>query len=144
MTTENLDSLRDALLAEIKSAVELDTLEAIRVAALGKQGSVTGLLKGLGKAAPEDRKELGQSINNVKVAVNDAITARKEELEAGALDERLVAEAIDVTLPARPAQDGCIHPISQTIDEMLAIFCEMDSKSPKGLISKPTSIISRP
>jgi phenylalanyl-tRNA synthetase alpha chain len=136
MTTENLagnlDSLRDTLLAEIDGAAELDTLEAIRVAALGKQGSVTGLLKGLGKAAPEDRKELGQAINNVKVAVNDALASRKENLEAGALDERLVAEAIDVTLPVRPSQDGRIHPISQTIDEMLAIFCEMGFEVAEG------------
>jgi phenylalanyl-tRNA synthetase alpha chain len=132
MTTENLDSLRDTLLAEIDGAAELDTLEAIRVAALGKQGSVTGLLKRLGKAAPEDRKELGQAINNVKVAVNDALASRKENLEAGVLDERLVAEAIDVTLPVRPSQDGRIHPISQTIDEMLAIFCEMGFEVAEG------------
>ncbi|MBK19040.1 MAG: phenylalanine--tRNA ligase subunit alpha [Rhodospirillaceae bacterium] len=125
MTTENLDTLRDSLLAEIEGAANLEALEDIRVAALGKQGTVTGLLKSLGQAAPENRKALGQSINNVKSAVNDALTERKTQLEAGALDERLIAEAIDVTLPVRPQQEGRIHPISQTIDEMVAIFCEM-------------------
>ena len=68
----------------------------------------------------------------MKVAVNDALASRKENLEAGALDERLVAEAIDVTLPVRPSQDGRIHPISQTIDEMLAIFCEMGFEVAEG------------
>ena len=132
MTTEDLDSLRDTLLAEIDGAADLDALEATRVAALGKQGSVTELLKALGKAAPENRKALGQAINNMKVVVNDALAARKEDLEAGALDERLIAEAIDVTLPVRPSQDGRVHPISQTIDEMLAIFCEMGFEVAEG------------
>ena len=125
MTTEDFDSLLATLLAEITEAADLAELEAIRVTALGKQGRVTGLLKGLGQSAPEDRKALGQSINTIKAEVNKAFTARKEGLEAAALDARLVDEAIDVSLPVRPGEDGRIHPISQTIDEMLAIFCEM-------------------
>lgn len=132
MTTEDFDSLRDTLLAEIAEAGDLDELEAIRVTALGKQGRVTGLLKGLGQAAPEDRKALGQSINAIKAEVNKAFTARKEGLEAAALDTRLINEAIDVTLPVRPSEDGRIHPISQTIDEMLAIFCEMGFEVAEG------------
>ena len=132
MTTEDFDSLRDTLLAEIAEAGDLDELEAIRVTALGKQGRVTGLLKGLGQAAPEDRKALGQSINTIKAEVNKAFTARKEGLEAAALDARLVDEAIDVSLPVRPGEDGRIHPISQTIDEMLAIFCEMGFEVAEG------------
>ena len=71
MTTKNLDSLRDGLLSEIASAADLEALEVVRVTALGKQGSLTTLLKGLGKAAPEERKSLGQAINNLKIVVND-------------------------------------------------------------------------
>ena len=132
MTTENLDSLRDTLLAKIAAATDLDALEAIRISALGKQGSITALLKGLGQVASEERKALGQAINAVKATVNNALTVRKEDLEAGALDARLIDEAIDVSLPARPSQDGRIHPISHTIDEMLAIFCEMGFEVAEG------------
>jgi len=132
MTTKNLDSLRDGLLSEIASAADLEALEVVRVTALGKQGSLTTLLKGLGKAAPEERKSLGQAINNLKIVVNDALLSRRENLESEVLDMQLANEAVDVSLPVRPEQDGRIHPISQTIDEMVAIFCEMGFEVAEG------------
>tara|TARA_B100000676_G_C18066743_1_gene841468 strand:+ start:1219 stop:2295 length:1077 start_codon:yes stop_codon:yes gene_type:complete len=132
MTSKNIDNLRDTLLSKIESAADLDSLEDIRVSALGKQGSLTALLKGLGKASPEERKPLGQAINEAKVKINNAIAIRKEFLDAEALDLRLASESVDVTLPVRPEQEGKIHPISQTIDEMVAIFCEMGFQVAEG------------
>ncbi len=125
MTTENLDALRDELLAQIDTAPDLEALAALRVSVLGRQGRITELMKGLGQVAAEERRERGQALNIVKDAVSGAIAARQEALETASLDARLVEERIDMTLPPRPQSAGRIHPISQTIDEMVAIFCEM-------------------
>ena len=132
MTTDNLDSLRDGLLAEVAQAADLEALEALRVSALGKQGRITALMKGLGQVAPEERRARGQALNLVKDAVAEAIAARQEGLESAALDAQLVQERIDMTLPVRPESPGRIHPISQTIDEMVAIFCEMGFEVAEG------------
>jgi phenylalanyl-tRNA synthetase alpha chain len=132
MTTENLDALRDELLVEVDAAPDLEALEALRVSALGRQGRITELMKGLGQVAAEERRERGQALNIVKDAVAGAIASRQEALEAVALDARLVEERIDMTLPPRPQPEGRIHPISQTIDEMVAIFCEMGFEVAEG------------
>ena len=132
MTTENLDALRDELLVEVDAAPDLEALEALRVSALGRQGRITDLMKGLGQVAAEERRERGQALNIVKDAVASAIASRHEALEAIALDARLVEERIDMTLPPRPQPEGRIHPISQTIDEMVAIFCEMGFEVAEG------------
>jgi len=132
MTTENLDALRDELLVEVDAAPDLDALEALRLSALGRQGRITELMKGLGQVAAEERRERGQALNIVKDAVAGAIASRQEALEAVALDARLVEERIDMTLPPRPQPEGRIHPISQAIDEMVAIFCEMGFEVAEG------------
>ena len=132
MTTDNLDSLRDGLLAEVEAAADLDALDALRVSALGKQGQITALMKGLGQVAPEERRARGQALNLVKDAIAEAISARQEGLESAALDAQLIHERIDMTLPPRPESAGRIHPISQTIDEMVAIFCEMGFEVAEG------------
>ncbi len=121
---ENLDELRDDLLSQVKAA-DLEALEDLRVLALGRSGTITEMVKGIGQLKPEDRRSAGQQLNVLKNTIADAIDARKEVLEAEALDAGLAADRIDVTLPQRPASAGRIHPISQTIDEMVAIFCEM-------------------
>ena len=104
----------------------------MRLRALGRAGIITERLKGLGAAPPEERRALGQGLNAVKDAVAEAIAARKDLLESAGLDARLATETIDVTLPPRPELSGHIHPISQTIDEMLAIFCEMGFSVAEG------------
>jgi phenylalanyl-tRNA synthetase alpha chain len=119
------DQLRAELLAAIDAAGDLATLERLRIEALGKKGRVTALMKALGALAADERRAAGVALNELKDAVQAAIDARKRALEEAALDARLADERIDVTLPARPNADGRIHPISQTIDEMVAIFCEM-------------------
>lgn len=122
-----LQTLQDSILAEVASASDEAALEAVRVSALGKKGSVSALLATLGKMSPEERKVQGAAINAVKDAVTAALTARRDVLKSAALDAKLNSESIDVTLPVRetPAEQGRIHPISQVIDELTAIFADM-------------------
>jgi phenylalanyl-tRNA synthetase alpha chain len=122
---EHLDELRAELIGAIENAEDPKALEELRIAALGKKGSVTGLMKGLGAMEPEARKNAGAALNALKDELAAAIDARKKILSAAALDTRLVQEALDVTLPARPEAAGGVHPISQTIDEVTAILGEM-------------------
>ncbi len=122
---EDLDALRGELTASINGAADLDALEAVRVAALGRKGSVTGLMKSLGQLDPSERKAAGQAFNALKDEIAEAIEARKKTLSESGLDARLAEEQVDVTLPARPERSGSIHPISQTIDEVISIFGEM-------------------
>ena len=131
MTTD-LDSVRAELIASVDAADSLDALEAARVAAVGKKGRVGALMKQLGALPAEERKDFGQSVNAVKQAVEAAIAARKDTLQSGALDARLAAERVDVTLPVRPEREGRIHPISQTIDEIVQIFGEMGFRVAEG------------
>ena len=121
----DLDQLRAQALADVAAAATLDQLEAARVAALGKKGSVTGLMKSLGGMGPDERKAAGAALNAARDQIEGALAAAKATLEAKALDERLARERLDVTLPSRPEALGRIHPISQVMDEMSAIFAQM-------------------
>ena len=123
----DIDRLQQSILTDIAAAHDEAALEAVRVAALGKKGSVSELLKTLGTMTPEERKEKGPRINGLKERVNDAIAARRDILKNAALDARLNSETVDVTLPVResPLEQGRIHPISQVIDELTAIFADM-------------------
>jgi phenylalanyl-tRNA synthetase alpha chain len=122
-----LDTLEQSLMAEIAGAADEPAIEAVRVAALGKKGSVSELLKTLGSMAPEERQARGAAINGLKARVTEALTARKSGLRDAAITARLAAEKVDVTLPVRqaPAERGRIHPISQVIDEIAAIFGDL-------------------
>jgi len=123
---ENIEALREEVLAEVEKAVDLAALEEVRISALGKKGRITGLMKNLGKMDPDQRREFGQTLNLVKDQVAGAIDTRKTALEDAALEARLAGERIDVTLSSRPDETaGRIHPISQTIDEIVSIFGEM-------------------
>jgi phenylalanyl-tRNA synthetase alpha chain len=122
---ESLNSIRDEWLRQITATASLDALEQIRVAALGRNGQVTGLLKGLGSLAPEERKARGAAVNKLKDEIEGALGEAKARLDQASLDRRLAEERIDVTLPVKAEHDGRIHPISQTIDELIAIFGEM-------------------
>jgi phenylalanyl-tRNA synthetase alpha chain len=100
-------------------------LEEIRVAAVGKKGEVALAMRELGRMTPEERKTEGPKLNALKDEINAALAARKEALGDAALDERLKAEWLDVTLPARPRPAGTIHPISQVTEEITTIFADM-------------------
>src|SRR6185437_10947326 len=99
--------------------------EAVRVAALGKKGSVSELLKTLGAMSPDERKIQGPRINSLRDTVSDAIIRRKNELADRALDARLKTETVDVSLPPAPSPEGSIHPITQVLDEITGIFADM-------------------
>src|SRR3546814_379544 len=109
---ENLEELQNSLLHRVAAAGDLEALESLRVQALGKKGEVTQRLKTLASLSPDARKEAGQSLNRVKDAVAEAIEARRADLQESALEARLAGEAVDVTLPARPAEIGRIHGVA--------------------------------
>jgi phenylalanyl-tRNA synthetase alpha chain len=122
---DDIDKLRAAALTEINAAASPEALEAVRIAVLGRRGSLTLLMRGLGELDPEARRTAGAALNAVRDDITAAITAAAEQLRRAALDTRLAAERADVTLPVSTGEIGRIHPISQTIDEIIAIFGEM-------------------
>ena len=123
----DIAQLEQQILAEVAAAGDEAALEAVRVGALGKSGSVTALLKTLGTLTPDERKIQGPLINGLKDRVNSALAARREAFKDAALQARLNTESIDVTLPVReaPTEIGRVHPITQVIDELTTIFADM-------------------
>ncbi len=130
----DLTTLERDLLTQVEGASDEASLEAVRVAALGKKGSVSDLLKTLGSMTPEERKERGPQINGLRDRIQSAIQTRRDALAEAALEARLTAERIDVTLPVQegPETRGRIHPISQVIDELTAIFADMGFSVAEG------------
>lgn len=128
----DLPKLELDLINAIGAAETSAALEDLRVQALGKSGSISGLLKGLGAMSPDERREQGPMINGLRDRVSAALTARKSELEAAELDARLQAERIDLSLPARPRRKGSVHPTMQAMDEIVAIFAEMGFSVAEG------------
>ncbi|MEP7241269.1 MAG: phenylalanine--tRNA ligase subunit alpha [Devosia sp.] len=130
----DIAGLRTQLTADIAGAPDIAALEAVRVSALGKKGSVSALLASLGSMAAEDRKSAGAAINGLKDEIAAALDARGRTLAAAALDARLAGERLDVTLPVRPAPTsaGRIHPVSQVWDEITAIFSDMGFRIAEG------------
>jgi phenylalanyl-tRNA synthetase alpha chain len=122
-----LIALERALMAAIAAAADEQSIETVRVAALGKKGSVSELLKSLGAMNQAERQVRGPAINGLKNRVTEALAVRRAELRDSAIAARLAAEKLDVTLPVRqaPAERGRIHPISQVIDEITAIFGDL-------------------
>ena len=130
----DLDQLKKDLLAQIEKTVSVEELEKVRVAALGKKGTISLKLKELGKVAQEERKVLGASINRVKQAVTEALELRSGDLSAAEMSEKLASERLDLSLPVPPTatMKGRLHPISQIIDEMTAIFSDMGFSIAEG------------
>ena len=130
----DLDTLESGLLDQVATASDEVTLDAVRVAALGKKGSISELLKTLGAMTPDERKVRGPVINGLRDRVQAAIASRRDALAEAALGARLAAERIDVTLPVREAPEarGRIHPISQVLDEITAIFADMGFSVAEG------------
>ena len=122
---QQLEALESEACAAIDAATSLEALEAVRIATLGRKGSVTGLMKGLGALDAETRRDAGRDLNALKDRIAAALAARNEALKAAELDRRLLAEKIDVTLPVRPEGQGRIHPVSQVTDELTAIFADL-------------------
>ena len=122
----------EARLGEIAGADSLDALDALRVALLGKNGSVTAALKALGTLAPDERKARGAEVNAAKQRLAAAIAARRQALEQAALDQRLVSERIDVTLPGRHGERGGLHPVTRALERIAAIFARLGYQRAEG------------
>ena len=121
----DIQATQTRLMDDIAAATDLDAIEALRVAALGKAGSITALLKSLGGMSPDERQAQGPLIHALREAVTAALADRKAALDAAALDIKLAAEAIDMSLPADSAPKGSVHPVSQVMDELAEIFADM-------------------
>ncbi|MBV9290459.1 MAG: phenylalanine--tRNA ligase subunit alpha [Hyphomicrobiales bacterium] len=130
----DLAALKRETLAAIEDARDEAALEAVRVGALGKKGSISALLATLGKLSPDERRTHGASINDLKDEVAEALAARRAVLKKAALAAQLKRDAVDVSLPVRlpGVETGRIHPISQTMDEIVAIFADMDFSVAEG------------
>lgn len=118
----DVQTLTTTALADIAAATTLEALEVLRVALLGKSGSITAQLKSLGTLPPDERKAVGEGINKARDAIGEALAARKAVLEQAALDARLASERIDVTLPGRDGEMGVVHPVSRTIERLTGIL----------------------
>jgi phenylalanyl-tRNA synthetase alpha chain len=119
------NTLEQELTDAIRGAGSIEDLERARVAALGKKGRVTELMKGLGAMAPEDRKAAGPAYNALKDRITAEIEEASKRLKAAELEAKLAEERIDITLPTTPEAQGTLHPVSQVIEEITAIFAAM-------------------
>ena len=130
----DLTALEAETLNAIAAAQDEASLESVRVGALGKKGSISALLATLGKMSPDERKSAGAGINALKDKVTEALSARKGLLKEAALEARLASERLDVTLPVRETgvETGRIHPISQVMDELTAIFADLGFSIAEG------------
>ncbi|MCP4070889.1 MAG: phenylalanine--tRNA ligase subunit alpha [Hyphomicrobiales bacterium] len=130
----DIETLEKEILASIENAGDEAVLENIRVASLGKKGSISAKMKTLGQMTPEQRKQAGPALNGLKTRITEEIASRKIVLGHAAIAERLKSEAVDVTLPTRtsPALAGRIHPITQVKDEITAIFADMGFSVAEG------------
>ncbi|MDO8353533.1 MAG: phenylalanine--tRNA ligase subunit alpha [Aestuariivirga sp.] len=118
-------SLEQDILHQVASASDEAALEALRVATLGKKGSISEQMKALGAMGPEERKTAGAALNVLKDKVTEAIAARKAVLQEAQLEQRLASEKFDVTLPSRAEPRGTVHPVSQVWEEVVQIFGDL-------------------
>ncbi|HEU0117206.1 MAG TPA: phenylalanine--tRNA ligase subunit alpha [Alphaproteobacteria bacterium] len=129
---DQLASLKQEILAAIAAAKDAAALEEVRVHALGKKGRITEQMKTLGALAPDVRKERGAALNVLKDEIAAQLDAKQKTLAGAEMQTRLEKERIDVTLSPRPLHEGRVHPISQTIDEIVTIFGAMGFTVAKG------------
>lgn len=124
-TADRVEELGREAREALAAAGDEDALEAWRTGTLGRSGTLTAILRGLGALAPDDRRELGRAANVLKGELEAAFEARREQLRAAALATAVVEGAIDVTLPGRPRRRGGLHPITQTMREIVQVFERM-------------------
>ena len=130
--TNTITALKTELTQMVEQATDLAALDAARVAALGKNGRITGLMKNLGAMSPDERKETGAALNVLKDEIAGLIARQDAALKKQALDQKLAAETIDITLSPRPEAKGHVHPISQTMEELATIFADMGFEINEG------------
>ena len=125
MAKLDLATLKSEIIKSIEKAETLDALEAVRVEVLGKKGSISLAMKEIGNLDPDARKAEGQKLNQLKDSIANALEAKKSALALEQINKRLASEKEDVTLSPRPEAEGRIHPLSRTLEEVVAIFAEM-------------------
>jgi len=129
---QGLESLVQEAQQAVEAASDLQALDQIRVQYLGKKGALTEQMKQLGSLSPEERPQAGQAINQAKQAVQQAIEARKDALQSEALNAKLAAESVDITLPGRSAEQGGLHPISRTLERIESLFTQLGFEVAQG------------
>ena len=127
-----LREIRERVLNELSEAKATSRLEQIRVNVLGKKGELTGLLRGMGQLPAEERPKMGQLVNDVRKALEDALEKRGTELKEREKQARLEAEAVDVTLPGAPRSAGSLHPMNIALNKMIDIFVGMGYEVVEG------------
>ena len=132
LDAQSLSAVSDEILQAVDAAQNLDDLENVRINALGKKGRISLLMRELGGMDADARKTAGQALNLVKDAVATALESKQAVLAQAALNEKLATEAIDVSLPVRPVSEARLHPLSRTLEEVLAIFAEMGFEVAEG------------
>ena len=129
---EQLEQIRREALAAMDAAADSQALETLRVKYLGKKGELTAVLKMMGKLSAEERPVMGQVANAVRTDIEEKLESVKAKLAAKALEARLLAEAVDVTIPGVPVAHGHKHPMSIVLDECKDIFVEMGFEVVEG------------
>ena len=119
---ENLDALVSQALEAVQQAADINALEQLRVQYLGKKGELTQVMKTLGNIPAEERPKVGAMVNAAKERVQSVLNARKAEMEAAALNAKLAAERVDVTLPGRGQTTGGLHPVTRTMERIEEFF----------------------
>ena len=120
-----LEAIKASAIAAINAANDQAEIEALRVQYLGKKGELTAILKQMGSLSPEERPIMGQLVNEAKAVVEGLITEKTAAMKAKAQEEKLKAETIDITLPAKPVKKGKLHPLNTVLDDMIDIFVSM-------------------
>ena len=129
---KKLREIRERVMAELSEARATSRLEQIRVGVLGKKGELTGLLRGMGQLPPEERPKMGQLVNDVRKALEEALDKRAAELQAREKEARLAAEAVDVTMPGPERSAGALHPMNIALNRMVDIFVGMGYEVVEG------------
>ena len=124
--------LKNDILNQISEASSKEVLEKIRISSLGKKGSISLLMKELGQIDPQERKNVGQVLNQIQKEIVLALDKQKTILDSLDLERKLKEEWVDISLSPRPENSGRIHPLSRTMDEVIAIFSEMGFKVAEG------------
>ena len=122
---DKINELYESALKALATAGDLKSLDEIRVAFLGKSGSVTGLLKGMRDVAPEDRPKVGQMVNDLREKIGIAIEQKETELKKAEMQKALASESVDVTMPGKKDEFGALHPISLVINDLVEAFMGM-------------------
>ncbi|MCB1651260.1 MAG: phenylalanine--tRNA ligase subunit alpha [Alphaproteobacteria bacterium] len=128
----DITTLKTELTTQIEAANDLQSLDDVRVSALGKKGRITALMKTLGTMSPEERQTTGQALNALKDEIAALIKSQEAALKKQALAQRLATETQDITLSTRPQRQGAVHPVSQTMEELVTIFGAMGFKVAQG------------